>query len=365
MVAPLNWGLGHATRCVPVIAALLSRNVRVIIGGDGRSLALLRHEFPHLPVIELPSYDITYPVEGGNMAISMSVQIPKILSRIQAEQDALKRYDLKFGFDAVISDNRYGCYLKGKPSVFMTHQLFIQTPGNLGFLSPLLWQLNQFFIRRFSACWIPDLPDPVQNLSGNLSHTRPLSPARFRFIGPLSRMSKDISLPVDAPIFKAAVVLSGPEPQRTIFEEIVLKQAASITDSIAIVRGLTETNNEHRKGNLYLTDHLTTEAINRLLLRSEVVIARSGYSTLMDLAAIGKKAALVPTPGQTEQEYLAGRSMELGLYYSVAQQKFDLLNAMTQAVRYSGLLLDKKDLLTQAVESLIVQIQGQPIRPAL
>jgi uncharacterized protein (TIGR00661 family) len=356
LVAPLNWGLGHTTRCVPIISELLSQNVRVLLAGDGRSLTLLHREFPNLPVLQLPPYDIVYPDAAGSMALIMAAQVPKILYQIRREHLVLQQLAKQYAVDAVISDNRYGCYLPGKPSVFMTHQIFIQTPPLLQRLSPVLLHLNQFFIHRFNYCWIPDMPHPTNNLSGNLAHTKPLPSSRYRFIGPLSRMKVDLPQIPAAPFYKASVVLSGLEPQRSYFEKLVLQQAEGLDFPIALVRGITETGNNKETGNVHLFDHLTTTELNRLLLNSEVVVARSGYSTIMDLAALGKKAALVPTPGQTEQEYLADKFMRQGIFYSVAQPQFQLKDAIHQAAEYNGILLNDPQLMPQAVKDFIGQV---------
>jgi len=356
IVAPLNWGLGHATRCIPLINELLQQDATVLLAADGRSLNLLQQEFPQLAALQLPSYDIVYPAKGQQMAAVMARQIPKILRQIAREQEAINQIAAKYRAGAVISDNRYGCCLRGKPSVFITHQVFIQTPPALRFLQPVLLGLNRLFMQRFTACWIPDFDHPQHNLSGNLAHQKPLAAPFYRFIGPLSRMTANLPqtpLPEQTPP-QVLIILSGPEPQRTQLEELLLQQATTFTQPVvAMARGITETNAVCQTGNWQIYDHLTTPQLNRLMLQAEVVVARSGYSTIMDLAALGKKAVLIPTPGQTEQEYLAHRFMQQGVFYAVSQNNLQLPAAIQQALQHSGLQYEKQNLLQNAVKTLI------------
>ncbi|HRI27206.1 MAG TPA: glycosyltransferase [Chitinophagales bacterium] len=361
LVAPLNWGLGHATRCIPIIELLLQKGVNVLLAGDGSSLALLQSEFPQLTTLQLPPYHITYPTAGGSMALTMAAQIPKILLQIRAEHLALQKIARQYPINAVIADNRYGCYLPNKPAVFITHQIFIQAP-DLPFAEPVLHQLNQLFIKRFRQCWIPDLPHPHHNLSGKLSHKLPLPAPMYRFTGFLSRMKPylphNYNPPHLLPRYKAAIILSGPEPQRTLLEQLVIEQAQQNPhlSPLALVRGITQTNQISQTDNLHIFDHLTTPHLNALLLRSNMVIARSGYSTIMDLAATGVKAALIPTPGQTEQEYLARRFFQKGIFYASAQNNFSLQNAIKETPNYTGLALQPNNLLLQTIEEFILQL---------
>ncbi|OWY20804.1 hypothetical protein B6N25_10870 [Sphingobacteriales bacterium TSM_CSS] len=356
IVAPLNWGLGHATRCIPLIHELLLQNATVLLAGDGRSLTLLQQEFPQLDSLPLPSYDIVYPARGQQMPVVMARQIPKILRQIAREKEVINQMAAKCGAHAVISDNRYGCCLRGKPSVFITHQIFIQTPPALSFLSPVILWLNRLFIHRFTACWIPDFNHPHNNLSGKLAHQKPLPGQFYRFIGPLSRMKTTDIQPYKPPEFinpKIAIVLSGPEPQRTQLEELLLKQVPALTQPVVMARGITETNAMRQTGTWQIYDHLITPKLNSLLLQAEVVVARSGYSTIMDLAALGKKAVLIPTPGQTEQEYLAQRFMQQGVFYAALQNSLQLPGAIQQALQMNGLQCNKQNLLQNAVKTLI------------
>ena len=307
LVCPLDWGIGHASRLVPVIRALIRRGAAVHIGATGSPYAFLKGEFPDLPFLDFPGYAISYPGTGKGMALKMMQHAPALLRSIKKEHAMLDQLIQEFGFSGVISDNRYGLYSEKIPAVFITHQVFIQTPWHLGFLNPVIARMNRGFINRFHACWIPDNKGDI-NLSGALSHKKPL-PDNYRFIGPQSRfgelMKSEQHHNSRSLSYDLLVLLSGPEPQRSILEEKILGQVKSLDIRLALVRGKPGSGDKPRKienGDSF--NHLETAVLFRLMSASRLVLARSGYSTIMDLAATGKKAILIPPPGQTEQEYL-------------------------------------------------------------
>lgn len=319
LIAPLNWGLGHATRCMPLISALLHRGVQPILASDGAALALLREEYPNLTILELPAYDIKY--RGNNMVLTMGAQLPKIAGAILAERRAIKKIVLDHQIDIIISDNRYGVFHPSCHSIFMTHQLNIKIPNSL--LEKLVARINHQLIRRFDACWVPDY-EQAPRLAGTLSNDPGLPIVRYT--GPLSRMKK-LPLPSE---YKLAVVLSGPEPQRTNLENILLKQLTDYPEKVCFVRGLV---NDHpppviRNKNISILNYLTATQLNQVLNASEIVVCRSGYSSLMDLVKLNKQAILIPTPGQTEQEYLADYLSKMGGFVSATQKGFNLKNSL-------------------------------------
>ena len=304
LICPLNWGLGHATRCVPIIKRLSDEGNDITIAGDGFPLEFLRHEFPELAFIELPSYSIRYS-GGKSQAGAMIRQAPKILAKIISEHRRLKKLLKTKHFDMIISDNRFGLWNKNIHSVYITHQLMIKMPKGLTFLEPVAWRLHRFFIRKYDECWIPDYAGE-KNLSGDLAHKYPL-PCNAKFINPLSRFSllKNI-VPNNA--FQTVAVLSGVEPQRSLFEEELIARFANSAEKMLIVQGKPQKEKQtHKIQNITIVSHLETAELASVLLGAERIIARSGYSTIMDLDALGclHKAELIPTPGQTEQEYLA------------------------------------------------------------
>lgn len=347
LIAPLNWGLGHATRCIPIIRAFQQQGALVFLASDGSALQLLKKEFPELPTFELPAYDVRYIFP--NMVLSMAVQMPKILRGVWKEHFWLKRFIKTNDIDIIISDNRYGFYNNTVHNIFMTHQINIQAPFRF-----LVNAINRFCIKKFDICWIPDFEN-VPNLAGTLSHGSVVKSLNVRYLGVLSRMKKyEIPLRYDA-----IIVLSGPEPQRTLLENKILLQLKNelyAPYSFVLVRGVTEGENiDFTLKNLEIHNYLTTNDLNTKILESEIMIARSGYSTLMDLAALGIKAILIPTPGQTEQEYLAKQLEQQKLFFTQTQKNLDLKHALEKSKDYKGFgnLFVKQDSLNEIIKILL------------
>lgn len=346
LVAPLDWGLGHATRCIPIIRELMKRECEVLIAGSGDSLLLLKNEFPHVTCLALPGYHPVYP-SGENMVLKMGVQIPKFINVINKEHRYIESIIEEHHIDLVISDNRYGCWSAKIPSVFMTHQLNILMPKGWGWLSWVVRLLNKRFIKKFSFCWIPDHADPERSLSGALSKVAKNELGHITHIGPLSRFSPNRGGSSNK--FDIVCIFSGPEPQRSIFEKKVNEQLGNSGLRYFVARGVLPQKFSLQDNEV---DFLNSEALQTVISQSSLVIARSGYSTIMDLAALGKKGILVPTPGQTEQEYLADRWKEKGVLYSMPQQSFDLGIAMRESEFYTGFKMDPTPVSKQFVNAL-------------
>ncbi len=316
LVAPLNWGLGHATRCIPIISALETLGIEPILASDGVALHLLRAEFPHLETVELPSYKIFYRQE--NMIFGIGRQLPRIFSAVQKERRATENLVEKYGLAGVISDNRYGCFSKKVPAVLLTHQLNLRVP-NWFLEKSANWVLRRA-LKNFDSIWVPDVAKEG-NLSGELSHgSNPAHPDIY-YIGILSRMKNYVR----EREYDVAVVLSGPEPQRTILESRLMEQAMMLPQDFIFIQGKTNITQHYRASeNVEVVSYLTSHELNDVLMSSRVVVCRSGYSSLMDLAMLGKKAILIPTPGQTEQVYLADYFSEKGIFHSQKQSNLDL-----------------------------------------
>ncbi|HEX3168100.1 MAG TPA: glycosyltransferase [Chitinophagaceae bacterium] len=334
LVAPLDWGLGHATRCVPVIRDLLNSHCEVWLAGEGAQEKLLREEFPSLPFLPLKGYRIKYAKTGFTGKILL--QVPSILRSIKEENKWLKEQATNYGFEAVVSDNRYGLYHEKIFSVFITHQLFIKS--SLGKWSEkILQQWNYKFINRFNECWIPD-EQGENNLAGELSHPVKLPLIPTKYIGPLSRFARQ---PADSFADQKIIneikdhlliILSGPEPQRTILENKVVDEIANYPATATIVRGLPgEKDIIPSTNTIHFYNHLSSEELNSEAMKAEFIISRSGYSTIMDIAALQKKSILIPTPGQTEQEYLANHLMKKQFAFCVDQNNFSVLKNVEEA----------------------------------
>lgn len=315
LVAPLNWGLGHATRSIPIINALLKHGFEPIIASDGVALTLLQKEFPGLSTIELPSYNVTYAKKGKHFKLKLIKDSPKLAKAIKAEQKATKQIVEMQGVIGIISDNRLGVYSKKVPSVFITHQLNVLSGKTTWFST----KIHEKFIKKFDVCWVPDTKGKL-NLSGKLGHKNMLN-LPVEYIGPLSRFEHKSARIVN----DILVLLSGPEPQRTLLEEILLKQFKNYSGKVVFVKGKMEKEQTIQvNGNMTIYNFMTSTLLEKTINESDLVISRSGYTTVMDLAKLNKKAFFIPTPGQFEQEYLAKRLTELKLVPSCTQDDFTL-----------------------------------------
>ena len=333
LVCVLDWGLGHASRSIPIIQALLDRAQTVLIAGSGDSLKLLQKEFPALASFSLPCYAPKYP-KRGSMVLKMAMQLPKFIRTINAEHKLTERLCIEHKIDYIISDNRYGCWSSSTKCIFITHQSNILMPRRFGWLARVVRAVNERYINRFTECWIPDVPEE-NNITGVLNafaHTQ--LPENIHFIGSLSRFKRNDESTLDIDVL---VICSGPEPQRTIFEQILARQLMSLSLTYYLVRGVIRQEQPIRVGHQgVIIDYLTTTKLQDLISRARIVIARSGYSTVMDMMTMRKKVIFVPTPGQTEQEHLATVLHNKGKALRVEQKDFDLNKALRIAEKFSG-----------------------------
>lgn len=321
LICPLDWGLGHASRDIPIIKALIKEDFEVIIAADKYPLQLLQNEFPELKYIIFPSFKITY-AKGWFLILKLILLIPKIIYGIYKEHKTLKNIISENNIDIVISDNRFGLWNKNIFSIYITHQIMIKMPSLLRIFEYPVHLINKWIISKYDICWIPDYPTE-NNLSGNLSHKYSL-PKNAKFIGILSRFT-NIGYTNSDKQYDILVILSGPEPQRTKLEVIIYNQIKNTHYKTAIIRGIP--NQEiiiSKDNNVTFYSHLPSNELKGLIINSEIIISRSGYSSIMDYVSLKKKTILVPTPGQTEQEYLAYYHNSQHNFYSVFQNKFNI-----------------------------------------
>lgn len=299
LVAPLDWGLGHATRCIPIIQNLLALGHTVFLAGEGAQAAVLKEAFPDLTLLALPGYHIRYARKKWLLPVTLLFQIPRILLAINRERRWLDSVISQYHIHLVISDNRYGLYNTKVSSVIITHQLCIQTPA--GFLQNFIQRWHYRLINRFSACWVPDAPGSV-NLGGALSHPAKMPAIPVHYTGLLSRLT-----PLTMPkVFDYLVLLSGPEPQRSILEQELQQLFRNRPGRVCWVRGLPVSSDSVQPvTGAEVHNHLSPTALAAKIAASRYIICRSGYSSLMDLARLQANTLVIPTPGQTEQEYLA------------------------------------------------------------
>jgi uncharacterized protein (TIGR00661 family) len=329
LVAPLDWGLGHATRCIPIIYALNEQNFEVIIAARGAVKNLLEKEFKNVVFTQIKGYNIKYSTSKFWLPLKLLLQFPKLLWVVFKEHFWLDKTIAEYKIDALISDNRLGLYSSKVPCIYITHQLQIKT-GN-SFTELLAQKIHYYFINKYTACWVPDTA-AENNLAGELSHPKKLPKIPVEYLGPLSRFEKT----TDEKKYDLLILLSGPEPQRTIFEKLLLQELKSYTGKVAMVKGLPKNSVEEEfvyddENKITVANHLSATSLSKAIQQSEIVICRSGYTSIMDLIKLQQKAILVTTPGQTEQEYLAAYLMEKKIFLSIPQNNFSLAGALQKA----------------------------------
>lgn len=354
LVAPLDWGLGHTTRCIPVIYELLRQGVEVWLAGEGDQKILLNREFTNLPFLHLPGYRVKYAGSRLGLLVSLVLRTPTLLRKIKRENAWLKKTVEEYQFDAIIADNRFGLYHPHIPCIFITHQLNIKSP--LGkWTEWLLQKINYRFINRFTECWIPDEKNE-NGLAGELSHPSKLPSIPCHYLGLLSRLKRNNIPEKKGHLF---ISLSGPEPQRTILENIIINDIGNYKGTATIVRGLPgNARLIPSSNNIRFYNHLPTEEYNKEMEMAEYVISRSGYSTVMDIVSLRKKSILVPTPGQTEQEYLAKYLVGKNIALFINQQKFSLNEVLqiVQTFEFSLIDTEARIVLNTVISSLLKKL---------
>ena len=252
LFAPLDWGLGHTTRCLPIIKAFQLAGAEVNVACNQHQAHLLEGEIPGLRILSLDGYGLHYSKSKWLTWASIALQAPKILTAIKSENRWLAALLRAEKFDVVISDNRFGFHHPGLHSIFITHQLRIRVPLN-NWVEDLIQKWNYRFIQKFDECWIPDF-EKEPTLSGSLSHPNLLPAMEIKYIGPISRFKKNVAS--NAASQELVVVISGPEPQRTIFENLIIPQLRNWNGKAVVVRGLpSETNTIPSFENISVYNH--------------------------------------------------------------------------------------------------------------
>ena len=333
LVAPLNWGLGHATRCIPIIQNLEKCGFTPLIASDGAASKLLKLEFPHLKHLTLPSYGITYPKNGKNFRWKMLQSLPNMILAAAKERKLVEKWSIKYQLSGIISDNRLGVYNPEITSILITHQLNVLT----GFTTYFSTKLHQIMFKNFNAIWIPDVSG-LSNLSGKLGHSKVSNP-KIKYIGALSRFRK-----IDSDFqYDLMVLLSGPEPQRTFLEKKVIIELQNYSGKVIFVKGVVaEQQVILQSKNILFYNFMQSAELEKAMNESKLVLARSGYTTIMDLAKLGKKAFFIPTPGQFEQEYLAEKFNEDEIAPFCRQSDFKI-EKLSAVENYSGFPTLEKD----------------------
>jgi len=325
LIAPLDWGLGHATRCIPIIRALIANGYEVIVAAEGSQAQLLRTEFPSLAILSLKGYRVRYSKSKWGLAFTLLTQLPRLQRTIKQEHCWLDSMIDEHHIDLVISDNRYGLSSRKIPCIFITHQLTIKAP--FAWFEKVLQRINYRYINQYNSCWVPDVAGDV-NAAGVLSHPAILPRTKVHYIGLLSRFQ----LRLVEKKYDYCVLLSGPEPQRTLLEKKLLAGLSSEQGKILLVRGKPGSDDViHTSHPIEIKNHLPGDELQEAILQSEYIISRSGYTTVMELLSLQKKAILIATPGQTEQEYLAKKLNADHICMSAAQDDFNCVQIIEKA----------------------------------
>ena len=308
LVAPLNWGLGHAARCVPLVNRFLAQGDEVVLGGDGESLLLLRKHFPTLQTIRFADLSLSYSA-GKSQVGAMLRALPKIVCAAWKDHCLLGELLDRELFDLVVSDNRFGLVSRKTRCVYVTHQLHIRLPRRYRRLEPLAARLHGWIGRHYTEVWVPDYDEAERSLSGALGHTEKQRYGTVRYIGPLSRFDgrENPMRPSRIDRFEVVAVLSGLEPQRSMLEEEIVSRYSGKKERVLIVEGKpSKPMLQVTRGNICIVPYIDDAPLMDVLQKAKRIIARSGYSTIMDLATLEllDRAELIATPGQPEQEYL-------------------------------------------------------------
>jgi spore coat polysaccharide biosynthesis predicted glycosyltransferase SpsG len=354
LICPLEWGLGHAARMIPMAIKLRELNFNVIIGTGKEHQVLYRTEIPGIVCIDFPGFKPVYS-KYLPQYFSLFLKIPWLIYHIVSEHGRLKRIIREHKIDIVISDNRFGLWNRKIKTIYVTHQLRIPFPKAFRLFEFIGIALHRAVIRKYSFCFIPDLPGDM-NLSGRLSHGIKL-PVNAMYIGILSRFEGIDSTPGDSPVSGEynTVILSGPEPQRTLLKQKLTGILKNRYPKSVILGGRpdlgsTGTDSE----NIVYYNHLPAAAMRQMIAESRLIITRSGYTSIMELISLNRTALLIPTPGQTEQEYLAGYLSEKGWFASVLQKdlKEEMPEVITQTAPRDAIMTESRRLLEVALKRL-------------
>ncbi len=334
LIAPLSWGLGHATRDVPIINHLLQKGHEVGIAATGIALELLTREFPDLKFYEVRDYPSPYTSDGFSVPRVVGL-FPIMQKDIIQEHRAISKIVKKGGYDLVISDNRFGAYARSVPSLFISHQIRFSTPGNIERVERMMEVYNGHYHKKYERVIIPDNPPGPLSLSGKLGYTRrPATKKRAYYAGIITDIERrDIPEDIDY-----LISISGPKVTKDALKELILRQIGELGGKKVILLGDPGAESEQRLGHdTVLKSHASRHEMVDLMNRARFVITRSGYTTVMELAELGKKGILfIPTPGQTEQEYLSVYYEERGWIHSVLQRNLDLVRDVRKAQEMKG-----------------------------
>jgi uncharacterized protein (TIGR00661 family) len=342
-----SWGLGHATRSLPVIRKLIAEKNNVTVISNGRSLEVLKKELGDVAsYVDIPDYPMLVSENTRQFMAKSMVYWPVFIKRIEDGLAELQKILDKKPYDCVISDARYDMYSKKIPSLFISHQMRIMNPLHIKMFENAMERFNMFFFKRYVGVIVPDFKE--QNLSGELSHNlKRINENKIHYVGVLSDFKKKhVKKDIDY-----LISISGPEPQRSFLEEKLAAQVGKLQGNVVMTLGKAEDYSVVKKKHLTTYTFVNKDLREELLNRAKLVVSRSGYSTIMDVAVVGTKALFIPTPGQIEQEYLSEYHNKLGTFYSVSQNSIHLESDVSIAQEKTG--ITKECNVNKTVENIL------------
>lgn len=320
LISALDWGLGHASRCIPLIKELQKNNCDITIAATEKQIAFYKSELNNVHFEKINAYNVRYS-KILPFSFILFLQLPKIFFAIYKEKKIIKKIINANTFDIIISDNRYGFRNKKVKSIFITHQLNIILPHSIQFFSRIINKLNKKLIEKFDECWIPD--EEFDGISFELGHSN-FPKIKTKYLGCLSRFKNIESVSFEGK-YDIVALVSGPEPSRTEWEKLLVSELEKTSYSVLVLTGNPHTDKVFKvKNNLTIANHIETKELYHYLKSAKLVISRSGYSSLMDYKILKIKALIVPTKGQSEQEYLAVKCSENQIHYVLQQKDFKI-----------------------------------------
>lgn len=338
LLSPLDWGLGHATRLIPIIRYLLSKQAEVHIAASGKGLEVLKKNFSEDRVTFhlLSDLNIQYSKKGGNFIWKLILQFPGLFLKKKKDANSILKLHRLHHYDIIISDNRYGVFAKGAYTIFITHQLQVLS-GISSKADKKLLKYHSKLFKQYDEIWVPDHNSEELAITPKLSHPEKLLHQNIFYIGHLTQFNSKIESHSIKKENHIVVLLSGPEPARSLLLEKVIHQINNLSNyQFTIIAGSPLTKEYHLPSHIHLHGLLSKSEIELVIRDCSLVICRSGYSTVMDLMALNKKALFIPTPGQTEQEYIANELQSRMMFYSVPQEDLNLANDIPKAFSYNG-----------------------------
>jgi len=322
-ISPLEWGTGHATRIIPIIKSLIKSNYDITIGTN-KYKNLYSYLFPEIKIINVPSFNIKY---SRKTLLSVIFYLPSFFISILKDKIFINKYVETNKPDIIISDNRYGFYHPSTYNIIITHQLNIQMNGIFKLFSFIIRSRIKKYLKKFDECWVPDIENKEINLTGIFSYHKAFKNCNVKYVGLLSQFNDDIIYKSKYDI-ELLIMLSGPENQRTIFENIIMKELIKYKIKATLVRGVKGNDVPKYVENITIYDFVYADMYKHLIINSKYIICRAGYTSIMDLIVLNKKALLVPTPFHPEQEFLVKRLFKNGYFPYMEQDKFDILKAL-------------------------------------